>query len=76
MILKRKRFICTLLMVWVSLASFLPAAAAAGSDSPAVFFPEKAFEFEPVIDGVKIVHDFTIMNKGSATLTIENVRTG
>lgn len=41
-----------------------------------VFFPEPAFEFQPVIDGVKVVHDFIVMNKGSAELVISNVRTG
>jgi hypothetical protein len=44
--------------------------------SPAIFFPEKVFEFQPVVDGVKVVHDFVVMNKGAALLLIENVRTG
>jgi len=44
--------------------------------SPAVFFPEKVFEFQPVVDGVKVVHDFAVMNKGTTLLLIENVRTG
>jgi hypothetical protein len=43
--------------------------------SPAVFFPEKVFEFQPVIDGVKVVHDFVVANRGTAPLAIENVRT-
>jgi hypothetical protein len=44
--------------------------------SPAVFFTEKVFEFQPVVDGVKVVHDFVVMNKGTTLLLIENVRTG
>jgi len=44
--------------------------------SPSVFFPEKVFEFQPVVDGVKVVHDFVVMNKGTTLLLIENVRTG
>lgn len=44
--------------------------------SPAVFFPEKVFEFPAVIDGVKVVHDFALANRGTAPLAIENVRTG
>jgi hypothetical protein len=44
--------------------------------SPDVFFPEKAFEFPPVIDGVKVVHDFVVANRGTEPLAIENVRTG
>ena len=56
-----------------------PAAAqtlAGAGDAPAVFFPEKAFEFAPVIDGVSVVHDFVVFNKGTAPLQISNVRTG
>jgi hypothetical protein len=41
-----------------------------------VFFPEKAFEFQPVIEGAKVVHDFVVLNKGSAPLLINDVRTG
>jgi len=44
--------------------------------SPAVFFPEKVFEFQPVIDGVKVVHDFVVANRGTVPLAIDNVRTG
>jgi hypothetical protein len=44
--------------------------------SPTVFFPEKVFEFQPVVDGAKVVHDFVVMNKGTTPLLIENVRTG
>lgn len=49
---------------------------AGAGDSPAVMFPEKAFEFEPVIDGVNVVHDFVVLNKGTVPLLINNVRTG
>lgn len=51
-----------------------PVSGSAGS--PAIFFPEKVFEFQPVVDGVKVVHDFVVMNKGTTLLLIENVRTG
>jgi hypothetical protein len=44
--------------------------------SPAVFFPEKVFEFPPVIDGAHVVHDFVAVNKGTVPLLIDNVRTG
>lgn len=56
-----------------------PAAAqalAVPGDAPAVFFPEKVFEFAPVIDGTSVVHDFIVLNKGRAPLLINNVRTG
>ena len=45
-------------------------------DSPAVFFPEKVFEFGSVIEGANLVHDFVVLNKGTAPLLINNVKTG
>jgi hypothetical protein len=57
-------------------ASDKPALVPGRSGSPAIFFPEKVFEFQPVVDGVKVVHDFVVMNQGTTPLLIENVRTG
>ena len=52
--------------------------AGAGGPAPgaAVFFPEKTFEFKPVIEGAKVIHDFVVTNRGSAPLVISDVRTG
>lgn len=57
------------------------AAAASGpptpaAESPGLFIPQRSFEFQPVVDGAKVVHDFAILNKGAAPLVIEKVRTG
>ena len=63
-------------MGWgISPPAAAPTLAGAG-DAPALFFPEKAFEFAPVIDGVNVVHDFVVFNKGTLPLLIDNVRTG
>jgi hypothetical protein len=43
---------------------------------PVVFFPQTLYEFSPVLDGAKVVHEFVVQNKGSATLNIERVKTG
>ena len=43
---------------------------------PSAFFPETSYEFEPVLDGAKVVHEFVILNKGTATLKVERVKTG
>lgn len=54
-----------------------PAAGSGSAEAGAsVFFPEKAFEFQAVIDGAKVVHDFVVINKGSVPLLINEVRTG
>ena len=38
--------------------------------------PDSNHEFEPVLDGAQIIHDFVVLNKGSAALEIEKVETG
>ncbi len=42
---------------------------------PAAFFPQTLYEFSPVLDGAKVVHQFVVQNKGKATLNIERVKT-
>ncbi|MCU0590429.1 MAG: DUF1573 domain-containing protein [Desulfobacterales bacterium] len=66
------------LAVFPGLAQAQPGSPGTGGSGPAasVFFPEKAFEFKPVIDGTKVIHEFIVMNKGAAPLVISDVRTG
>ena len=40
------------------------------------FFPETSYEFTPVLDGAKVVHEFVIQNKGTTILKVEKVKTG
>ncbi len=40
------------------------------------FFPEKNFVFDKVVEGTQVEHDFKVLNRGSATLKIERVKTG
>ena len=42
---------------------------------PSAYMPAVNFEFEPVVEGEEITHDFLIQNKGAALLQIQNVRT-
>jgi len=44
--------------------------------SPSAAFPETSYEFSPVLDGAKVVHEFVIQNKGTAPLKVEKVKTG
>lgn len=66
------------LAVFTGVVHAQAAASGAGGPAPeaAVFFPEKTFEFKPVIEGAKVIHDFVVMNRGSAPLVISGVRTG
>jgi hypothetical protein len=43
---------------------------------PAVEVPVKSFNFEPVVDGTEVYHDFLIRNAGTSPLHINDVRTG
>jgi hypothetical protein len=44
--------------------------------TPKAFLPVTKWEFEPVIDGQEVVHEFAIQNKGNAPLNVERVKTG
>ncbi len=46
------------------------------SPAPVANVKEPVFNFDPVPDGFKIVHDFVIQNKGDADLIIKKVHTG
>ncbi len=43
---------------------------------PSAYLPLDNYEFEPVVEGAEINHDFIIQNKGTAPLNIEKVKTG
>ena len=49
---------------------------AATAEKPAVVLPELKFEFDPVVDGTQITHDFMIKNTGKGDLAIKQVKTG
>ena len=53
-------------------ASMNPATA----EKPVVLIPELKFEFDPVVDGTQISHDFMIKNTGKGALDIKQVKTG
>ncbi|MCP4691395.1 MAG: DUF1573 domain-containing protein [Desulfobacterales bacterium] len=63
---------------WASMAicADAPTGAAKDATGPAVYFPAKIFEFQPVLGGKEVVHDFVVRNKGDAELKIEKVKTG
>lgn len=41
-----------------------------------VFFPEPAYTFVPVFEGVVVPHDFVIQNKGETALDVKQVEGG
>lgn len=55
------------------------AALAQGADNPgapSVYVPEPLYQFEPVVSGQDVSHDYIVQNKGTAELEITRVKTG
>ena len=78
-----KRILVILAIVILFFAGFGSYAAQSGGDQstnsekvPSIFLPVSQWEFEPVVDGSSVVHDFVIQNKGDAVLNITKVKTG
>lgn len=44
--------------------------------TPSLYVPEPLFQFEPVVSGQKVTHDYIVQNKGTAELEITSVKTG
>lgn len=44
--------------------------------SPSVAFPEPGYEVNAVFEGIDVVHDFVIQNKGTAALDVKKVSGG
>ena len=42
---------------------------------PIIHLPARRYEFEPVLEGRQVTHDFVVQNKGSALLEIQKVKT-
>ena len=78
-----KRIILFLAIAVLFFSGFGSYAAQSGDDSetnsdkiPSLFLPVSQWEFEPVVDGTSVVHDFVVQNKGDAPLNISRVKTG
>ena len=49
---------------------------AAKAETPNAVLPQPNFEFEPVVDGTEVTHNFPIKNTGKGGLAIKRVKTG
>jgi hypothetical protein len=63
-------FIC----IWF--IPFMGLAPVKAFEGPKAFVPEDIFEFEPVLEGSQVVHEFTVLNRGDATLKILKIESG
>lgn len=46
------------------------------SQGPKAYLPEPVYEFSPVVEGIEIVHQFSIINRGDAPLEILTIKSG
>ena len=46
------------------------------SGAPSLQVPEPSYQFEPVVSGQDVNHDYIVYNKGTAELIITSVKTG
>lgn len=51
-------------------------AADAPIKGPSVFLPKSVHEFEPVVEGTAVTHDFIIQNRGDEPLKIIKIESG
>lgn len=43
---------------------------------PKAYLPENVYEFAPVMEGLQVVHEFVVHNKGDEPLNILNIKSG
>lgn len=48
----------------------------ASGGGPSVSYPEKVYNFDPVFEGLDVLHDFVIQNMGTAPLDVKKVSGG
>ncbi len=67
-------FITLILLSW----QIAPAAAGNADQAPPpnIMIPDPLYTFDAVVDGIEVVHDFRVYNRGTGELTIEKVQTG
>lgn len=57
-------------------ASVIGYASDAAASGPQAFLPEGIYEFQPVVEGTHVVHDFILQNRGDETLEIIKIESG
>ena len=72
-----------MLWAWTAAAADAPdqsrapeASASTVAEQPVIESPELKYDFEPVVDGTHINHDFIVRNTGKGDLAISQVKTG
>ncbi|MBC2704762.1 MAG: hypothetical protein HGJ91_09505 [Desulfobacula sp.] len=70
----RNSFILILLLLFTGVA--ISADEIPSQKNPVAFLPEYVFQFKPVVEGDKTIHDFIVQNNGSSALKIGKIESG
>lgn len=65
-----------LIILGLLFCPFLAWAGERGSQEPDAYLPETVYEFQPVLEGNKVVHDFILHNRGQAELSVLKLKSG
>jgi hypothetical protein len=69
----RYLYVWTILLVLIPFATFAQDADNPGT--PKIHVPEPAFQFDSVVSGQDVNHDYLLQNRGTAPLKISRVKT-
>lgn len=70
------RLMAAILVLMGGIAPALAAPDTAPADPPKAVFETLHYEFDKVVDGTEVTHDFTVKNTGRGILEISQVKTG
>jgi hypothetical protein len=71
------KWISTSTWVWMLFLAATPSFGAGPAEpAPEAVFSQPSFQFESVLEGQPVTHDFIVRNRGDAELQIEKIKTG
>ncbi len=71
-----RKYLFVSIFVGVFLSTVCCWSAEGSQEGPQAYLPETVFEFDPVVDGTEIVHEFILQNRGDAPLEILKIESG
>ena len=73
---KNMKHICGWIILFILIPVSVFGQSTTDPGAPSLYVPEPLFQFEPVVSGQEVSHDYLVYNKGTAELKITSVKTG
>ena len=70
------KYFCAWMILFVLIPFSVFGQSTTDPGTPSLQVPEPSFQFEPVVSGQDVNHDYIVYNKGTAELIITSVKTG